>query len=198
MVKSRQLYLLGSIFIIIGSVILLYSSCTTIKPNIKIQEIEEEPTKKISEETKFAAAKKVHKWLNRTIWNFITKESKINNVDPGLTAAIIWHESEGKSWAKGKPVTVKTRSGYKTLRALGLMQVMPFHYKGNPKDLHNAQLNIKLGTKIIGHNLKRRRGNTYIALKDYNSGPGSNYYNKKYINGILRQYNQYKENLKQI
>lgn len=142
-------------------------------------------------ETAYEACKKIHKWLTPSLWAHIYKYSNIHGISPGLTAALIWHESEGKAWAKGPHVENQGR-------AYGLMQIMPkYHYQGkNKSELLNPKINIAIGTKILASFLRKEKGNLTKALKDYNSGPGSTYYNKPYIKGILAQYSKYKQNLK--
>jgi soluble lytic murein transglycosylase-like protein len=102
-----------------------------------------------------------------------------------LVACLIQAESEGKRKAHGP----KTKSG----RARGLMQVMPFHVK--KKDRHrlfDSKFNITVGVRIFSGFVRKRRGNLVKALKDYNSGPASHYYNISYIREVLTNYRRTK------
>jgi soluble lytic murein transglycosylase-like protein len=197
---SRILTITG-ILCILNSVILFTYSCKSVQ-NVEDQKKEQNsPTKpnKINNEiypgkedyrTAYNACKQVHKWITPSLWNHIYKYSTTYGISPGLTAALIWHESEGKYWAKGPYVEDQGR-------AYGLMQIMPkYHYRGNKEDLLNPKLNISIGTKLLASFIRKEKGNLTKALKDYNSGPGSKYYNKPYIKGILTQYSKYKQNLK--
>lgn len=196
---SRFLIRTGIFLNLIGIFLLLYSCATNYKiqnytyqkNNITPQSSLNQKVNTVYEDYKksYKAAKKIHKWITPFKWNCIYKYSTLNNISPGLTAAVIWHESEGKEWAKGPYVEGQGR-------AHGLMQVMPkYHYKGNERDLLNIETNIRIGTKVLSKFIRREKGNLVKALKDYNSGPGSTYYNKPYIKGILKQYSEYKNNL---
>jgi soluble lytic murein transglycosylase-like protein len=199
MCLSRVLTTTGTLFISISLGLLLYTCASSYKiannnysnnrqrvinkPNKPVVSIKEDYQKG------YKASKKIHKWLTPTKWKYIYKYSTINGISPGLTAALIWHESEGKEWAKGPYIKGQGR-------AYGLMQIIPkYHYRGDKNDLLDPETNIKVGTKILARYIKRESGNLTRALKDYNSGPGSRYYNKRYINGILKQYREYQKNL---
>ena len=196
---SRILIRTGIFLILIGITLLFYSCASNYKihnntyqkNNITSNSNSNQQIETIHEdyEKSYNAAKKIHKWITPSKWKYIYKYSTLNNISPGLTAALIWHESEGKEWAKGPYVEGQGR-------AYGLMQIMPkYHYKGNKRDLLNTETNIRIGTKILSRFVQKEKGNLTKALKDYNSGPGSSYYNRPYIKGILKQYSQYKNNL---
>lgn len=135
------------------------------------------------EETQYARSKRLFKWVNPKIYKIILEESKSLPLKDSahFIACIIDAESEGKRTALGK----KTRYG----RARGLMQIMHFHVKKKDLNkLYDPKFNIALGVKIFRGFLISRKGNLVKALKDYNSGPASVYYNKPYINKILHNY----------
>lgn len=135
------------------------------------------------EESRYDKSKRLFKWITPKIYRIILEESKeLPLKDPAhFIACIIDAESEGKRTALGK----KTRYG----RARGLMQIMHFHVKKKDlKKLYDPRFNIRLGTKLFRGFLISRKGDLVEALKDYNSGPASRYYNRPYINKILNNY----------
>lgn len=135
------------------------------------------------EETQYDKSKRLFKWVTPKLYRIILEESKNLPIkDPAhFIACIIDAESEGKKTALGK----KTRYG----RARGLMQIMHFHVrKKDLNKLYDPKFNISLGVKIFRGFLVSRKGDLVKALKDYNSGPTSNYYNRPYINKILLNY----------
>jgi len=71
--------------------------------------------------------------------------------------------------------------------ARGLMQVMPFNYKGNPDDLFNPEINCDVGTGYYIFCLQLAKNNRQVALRFYNAGPASrerNYKNWGYVKAI--------------
>ncbi|MDY6829576.1 MAG: lytic transglycosylase domain-containing protein [Pseudomonadota bacterium] len=63
--------------------------------------------------------------------------------------------------------------------AQGLMQVMPFWKQeiGRPADnLTQVETNLRYGTAILAHYLKRENGNLHRALARYNGSLGKNWY----------------------
>lgn len=94
----------------------------------------------------------------------IIQESKANNLEPELVAAVIQVES---SWYP----KAESEAG-----ACGLMQVIP---KWNPKDdgtlytceeLKDPKTNIKAGTKALRWWMDRAKGDVPLALCAYNAG----------------------------
>lgn len=139
--------------------------------------------------SEYEIAKKLYPWLTSSIWKSVTTHSKNNGLYYPIVLSIIQSESEGKPWAKGPWVEIETKKGVIESRAIGLMQVMPeYWYNGPKKDLEQPDLNIKLGSKIFGIAMKKRKRNLVVALKDYNSGPGSTYYNRPYIRKTMKRY----------
>lgn len=82
------------------------------------------------------------------------------NMDPNLVKAVIKSESDGRSDAVS------------SAGAMGLMQVMPFHFKKgeNPFD---PTTNIERGTGFLQDMLIRYNGDKEKALAAYNAGPGA-------------------------
>jgi len=191
------LIIIGTVLINIGFILL---ACNTTPPKTNTQH--PEPTKTIpkkeftdprfNKEEEYRIAKKFYKWLNKEYWEIVLENSYRNKLDYPLVLSLIESESTGKPWAKGPWVEIKTKKGTKLSRAIGLMQIMPdYWYKGPVKDLERPTLNIKLGTKIFGQAMKKRKNNLRLALRDYNSGPGSSYFNKPYILETSKRYHKH-------
>ncbi len=92
---------------------------------------------------------------------------------PGLVMAIIDVESGFNTWAV-------SHAG-----AVGLMQVMPFWPEELGMRRHQlvrAPDNIRMGTAIFRHYLKRERGNIARALARYNGSVGKRVYSDLVIN----------------
>jgi soluble lytic murein transglycosylase-like protein len=77
------------------------------------------------------------------------------------------------------------RFAFSSSKARGLMQIMAFNYKGNPQDLYDPYINILTGTRIFREYLDLAKSDYGVALKNYNSGPNSKYYNLEYIRKVL-------------
>jgi soluble lytic murein transglycosylase-like protein len=96
---------------------------------------------------------------------------------PGLIMAIIDVESAFNTWAV-------SHAG-----AVGLMQVMPFWPEELGMRRHQlvrAPDNIRMGTAIFRHYLKRERGNIARALARYNGSVGKRVYSDLVINRWTR------------
>jgi soluble lytic murein transglycosylase-like protein len=94
----------------------------------------------------------------------IIEESKANNLEPELVAAVIQVES---SWYP---------EAESTAGACGLMQVIP---KWNPRsdgtlytceELKDPETNIKVGTKALRWWMNQAKGDRELALCAYNAG----------------------------
>jgi hypothetical protein len=128
---------------------------------------------------KYTLLKKQYPWMNKHIYAHIQGHAPTLRIENPefFIAAIIQAESQGYRRARSK------------VGARGLMQVMGFWVpKKRVKDLYKPSYNIRTGTRILVHYHKLARGNLRKTLKNYNSGPGSSYYNTPYINRILKQY----------
>jgi soluble lytic murein transglycosylase-like protein len=118
---------------------------------------------------------------------YVERECKRYKIPTWLVYNLIKAESDGKSYLEGPKIRIKVNGKYIVTKAVGLMQVVAeYHYKLNRNDLFNPVINIKVGCRILNDCIKRANGNYIVALKNYNSGPYSNYYNWKYINQILK------------
>lgn len=88
----------------------------------------------------------------------IKKASKKYDIPETIIASVIWHESNFK------PYLVSPAG------ALGLMQVMPFHFKKN-EDWKNPATNIEVGCRILKGYTLRFNGDFHRALTAYCYGP---------------------------
>lgn len=139
-----------------------------------------EPTK--ATKPKKADCSLSHKWPSGIDqWrSLICKYAKKNGLDPNLVAAVMKAESGGDERAISS-------SG-----ALGLMQVMPFHYK-NGEDGLDPETSIAKGCAILASYLDQM-GSTEMGLRAYNAGPGGarNGGGVHYAQIVLSYYYQYK------
>lgn len=95
-----------------------------------------------------------------TIYTDIMRFSEKYSVDPALVASVIKVESNYDSEAISEK------------GALGLMQVMPFHFHENEIGISISD-NINRGTKILSLALKNNNGDIALALAEYNAGAGA-------------------------
>lgn len=109
-------------------------------------------------------------------------EAKRNNLEPELVAAVIYHESRGKWWARGHQGEI------------GLMQIMPYPER-QPNRLWDPDFNIKWGSRYLA-GLIQARG-TRGGLSAYNAGPGG-YYQYEYVEKVLGYYAVYATNTKTV
>lgn len=124
-------------------------------------------------------------WLTPKLYSKVLKYSIKHQVPTELVLGLIYAESRGNPNATGK--SVKTHIG--AVQARGLVQVMPFHWKrGRANELYNQDINLDVGISYLSKCIYWANGNFSTALKNYNSGPASTYYNKPYIKEILRIY----------
>lgn len=143
-------------------------------------------------------------WLSPRLYALIKRESNRNNLrgyvkqPEAFILAIIDAESSGKKKALGRRVYVALssgRSGY--YRAVGYMQVMPFHHDGDREDLFIPHVNIRIGVRYLAKCFELANGNQTVALKNYNSGPASSVYNWRYILKIRHRHQYSKSLIKQ-
>lgn len=145
-----------------------------------------------------------YSWMTQEVYNAIVKNSDKFGVKPFLIAAIIEKESRipglqnldrddqvyNRQIAMGPEVTVKLQNNkgyyFTKTRAIGMMQVMGFHYEGDDShDLFNIHTNIKTGTKVF-YDCKVKFSKRINQLRCYNAGPRSSHYNWPYIKEIIR------------
>jgi soluble lytic murein transglycosylase-like protein len=112
-------------------------------------------------------------WLNESLFRIIHAESHTAGVDYRVVCAIIDAESHG------------VRDAVSTSGAIGYMQVMPFNYRGDPRNLFISRINIRAGIRVFKVYYMLARGQLVIALKNYNSGPNSDFFNVPYIARVV-------------
>lgn len=139
-------------------------------------------------------------WLSNDAYGLIVMSEKRHGVSRELIASVIQEESwvRGLHGSRENQFKHKTRAHgparkvsvyennvivWRTHRARGLMQIMPFHSK-EPDRLWDAEYNIMKGTSILKE-CRNLRGSDYGMLQCYNSGRNSKKVNKEYINNIL-------------
>ena len=116
------------------------------------------------------------------IAKIIIEESQKQNIDPILTASIIFVESRGRKKHIGK-------SG-----EIGLMQIMPYHFKHLPKmeDYFAPSINIKVGLKFLQFCMKLKK-KLKAAISCYNTGPNKSGINQKYVKKVFTKYDQLRQ-----
>jgi len=118
-----------------------------------------------------------YRWLTWEIYSIVKSECYWQKVDYRIILALIDAESNGYKMATSK-------SG-----AVGLMQVMQFHYRSNrPERLYEPRRNVHIGCRIFKRYLRRARGNIVYALRNYERGPGGKGFNGRYIAKIVQNY----------
>lgn len=137
------------------------------------------------------------KWLNFEIYKLIKIAAYKYNFPTSLICSVYQYESGdycNNDW--NKMLVVKGSSG-----EIGPGQIIPkFHLKkGETRNmLSNSKFHIDRSTAILSNYRIKAGYNWRKTLKNYNSGPASNFYNEKYISKILSKYNKVKKLLKNI
>lgn len=111
------------------------------------------------------------------MFDIVYEESYLSKIDHRIVLAIINAESRFE------------RRAVSSSGAVGYMQIMPFNYGGPTKNLFRTKTNIRVGVRLLKRYIDIAKGNMIIALKNYNSGPASDYYNISYIVKIVGEYN---------
>lgn len=138
-----------------------------------------------------------HKWLNEENFRMIKIECKKYKISEALICALFQKESGDyckNNWKK--MIVVRGNSG-----EVGPGQIMPkFHLrKGETiKDLENPRINIARTCEILKNHLIKNRNNLRESLKDYNSGPASDFYNEPYIYKITKIYYETSKQLNRV
>jgi soluble lytic murein transglycosylase-like protein len=118
--------------------------------------------------------------LRQDLIDSIYFEAKRAGLEPELVLGLIQVESGFKKYAMSH------------VKALGLMQVMPFWTKaignGDVNALFNAQVNLRYGCSILRHYIDKEKGNLYLALGRYNGSRGQ----PQYPNAVLAAWNSWK------
>jgi soluble lytic murein transglycosylase-like protein len=140
--------------------------------------------KKVSAKSKAYRLFESQKFSPRFI-NHILTVSKEKKVDPILVYALMKQES-------GFQIDAVSPVG-----AVGLMQVMPFHFNGLDKWYQKEPyVNTRYGIGILADCLKRSHGHIPQALSLYNSGKKNGYLRfnetKAYVANITKDHNRLK------
>lgn len=106
-------------------------------------------------------------WLTQSIFYIIYFTSRYNSIDPRYVCSVIHYESYDP---KHRPTLDKMLRAISPSGARGLMQVMPYHYRGPAKHLERPSLNIRLGTKYLRRCLRKSQGDIIEASRMYNAG----------------------------
>jgi hypothetical protein len=107
------------------------------------------------------------------LFEIIYTEGRTHGIHVRLIASVINEESR---WVQ----SARSGSG-----AIGYMQVMPIHFSGELSRLYTPRANISWGTGLLRIYLKMAQGNLVLALKHYNSGPASGFFNGHYIARVM-------------
>jgi hypothetical protein len=94
-------------------------------------------------------------WLTWKIYEVTKRETDTQKVPFPWMLAIINSESRGRQYAVS------------SAGAIGLGQVMPFHYRGRKEALFDIDLNIHLSVKVFKACLNQHKGNLVQALNAY-------------------------------
>jgi soluble lytic murein transglycosylase-like protein len=105
----------------------------------------------------------------------VIKAAHRYRLDSSLVAAVTWHESNYY------PRCVSPAG------ALGLMQVMPFHFRRG-EVWSDPQTNLNVGCRILGGYVHRAAGDVGWALMMYNAGPAgaSRGWGRRYARAVMR------------
>ena len=124
-------------------------------------------------ERRFRAYSEQYPELTLEIYALVYRAGLVYDIDERVILAFMDAESQFNP----KAISV---SG-----ARGLMQVMPFWYRGNADDLYAPYLNVMTGSSILKHYLEMARGNLLLAAQYYNAGPNGKTFNGPYIIKIV-------------
>lgn len=127
----------------------------------------------------YKAYKQQYSWLNETRYHIIKDALKTYKYVPiSLVCAVIEEESHGDP-------NVVSHAG-----ASGLMQVMRVWVPDMRINLKDEVVNITWGIRILNACILHSNGNLEVALKSYNSGMNSFYFNWKYIAKVLAHHTE--------
>jgi len=116
---------------------------------------------------------KQYSWLTQKIYDAVKWETETQQVPTAWMLAIINSESRGKQYA----VSVAG--------AIGLGQVMPFHYQGRKEALFDIDLNIHLSVKVFRACLVQHKFNLVRALNAYEGRNNRSDVNVHYLSEIF-------------
>jgi soluble lytic murein transglycosylase-like protein len=131
--------------------------------------------------------KNKYRWFSNDIYYYVKKYCYAN---PRIVFSLIHVESSGKRYAKGKKVKVfLIKNGkyvYEYHYAVGLMQVMTFHYSENEdyRNYFSLEKNIQLGCRILNECFFKYK-NFVKSISCYNMGINSRKINSNYVRKII-------------
>jgi len=143
-----------------------------------VPEIREEVLRLVADLTGWGDPKKVLNKIKTNFGDLINKWSASNNVPKSIIGAVIAYESGGDpnvgrhepSGTRCSGMACVVQPG-DTGVSYGLMQIMNWHYTGDPRDLLKPDLNIQKGTSILTANFKKYN-EWHLAVAAYNCGQG--------------------------
>jgi soluble lytic murein transglycosylase-like protein len=112
-------------------------------------------------------------WLTWKIYEVTKQETDTQQVPTAWMLAIINSESRGKQYAVS------------AAGAIGLGQVMPFHYQGRKEALFDIDLNIHLSVKVFRACLVQHKFNLVRALNAYEGRNNRSDVNVHYLSEIF-------------
>jgi len=141
------------------------------------------PTTILNSDVEYIRLHSYYKWMTFKIFNSMYYWCDKYKVSIDDLVGLAHDES------RGDPNAISIAS------ARGILQVMPFHYNGDPNDLFNIDLNIKLGTSYYKFCLDHCKGDLECTIKSYNSGHNYKEFNNwNYLRSIKKNSNITKEN----
>lgn len=129
---------------------------------------------------------KQYKWINHFVYDIISENARNYNLDKKLICALIQEESG--TYCNNNLRKMKKVISY--AGAIGIMQVMPFHFD-NPTKGKVLRFNIAKGCWYVKKSLQKAKGNIREACRFYNAGLNSvrkEYKGWAYVYRIERNY----------
>jgi soluble lytic murein transglycosylase-like protein len=124
-------------------------------------------------EREYAHYHKQYPWLTHRIYDTVIAETGAQSVPLPWMLAIIHSESRGSQYAVS------------SAGAIGLGQVMPFHYRGRKEALFDIDLNIMTSVGVFRQCLDMHKGNLVRALNTYEGHNKRPDINVKYLSEII-------------
>lgn len=123
----------------------------------------------------FVRYKTYYAWLTYPVYEIVVLNSMKHKLPVPLVLALIDAESDGNTYAVSH------------CGARGLTQVMArYHYKGNPRDLHDPRINIAVGTRYLAQCRRLANNDLVLTLRNYERGLRGKGINTRYTLEIMR------------
>jgi soluble lytic murein transglycosylase-like protein len=129
----------------------------------------------------FNSLSRQYSWLTRKIYKINKEEARDQEVPERWMLAIYHSES------RGNPYAVSSAG------AMGLGQIMPFHYRGRKEALFDIDLNIHLSVFVFKGCLDQNKGDLVRALNAYEGSNNRPAVNVKYLSEIIYNIYFYRE-----